>query len=393
MAYQSSKTGLQVDASLDKASTAVQPGDLADVATSGAYADLSGTPTLGTAAAQDVGAFATGAEGDLAVTAVQPGDLETVATTGAYSDLSGAPTLGTAAAQDVGAFATGAEGDLAVTALQPTDIASGTITPKTGDLDFNNLGGGEQLTTDELAAVNGAASPSALNVFATMSDVGAAGGGTVTSVAVSGSDGIEVDSGSPVTTTGTIALGINASTLLSHLGVESGATADQTAQEIATSIDADATAETTLKSALGLGSAAYTVSTAYETAGAVSTHESTYAHGDIATALQPDGLQSAGNHELVALGDVTDISFTADGAVRTANLTGDGDLTITLPTGKVAMGVIYLTGDGVSTLSVAGTPEWLDQSAVILSPQAGERYEIIYRATPAVLMLSARAFG
>jgi len=49
---------------------------LATVATSGAYSDLSGTPTLAT-----------------------------VATTGAYSDLSGTPTLGTAAAEDVGTSA------------------------------------------------------------------------------------------------------------------------------------------------------------------------------------------------------------------------------------------------------------------------------------------------
>ena len=49
---------------------------LATVATSGAYSDLSGTPTLAT-----------------------------VATTGAYSDLSGTPTLGTAAAEDVGTAA------------------------------------------------------------------------------------------------------------------------------------------------------------------------------------------------------------------------------------------------------------------------------------------------
>lgn len=47
--------------------------------------------------------------------------------------------------------------------------------------------------------------------------------GTVTSVAVSGSDGIDVDSGSPVTTSGTVALGINASTLRTHINVEDGA--------------------------------------------------------------------------------------------------------------------------------------------------------------------------
>lgn len=50
-----------------------------------------------------------------------------------------------------------------------------------------------------------------------------AGAGTVTSVAVSGSDGIEVDSGSPITSSGTIALGVNASTLRSTINVENGA--------------------------------------------------------------------------------------------------------------------------------------------------------------------------
>jgi hypothetical protein len=47
--------------------------------------------------------------------------------------------------------------------------------------------------------------------------------GTVTSVAVSGSDGIDVDSGSPITSSGTIALGVNKTTMLSTLNVEDGA--------------------------------------------------------------------------------------------------------------------------------------------------------------------------
>lgn len=46
------------------------------------------------------------------------------------------------------------------------------------------------------------------------------GTGTVTSVAVSGTDGIDVDSGSPITTSGTIQLGINASTLKTHLSLD-----------------------------------------------------------------------------------------------------------------------------------------------------------------------------
>jgi len=53
--------------------------------------------------------------------------------------------------------------------------------------------------------------------------IAASGVGTVTSVAVSGSDGIEVDSGSPITAAGTIAIGLNKATTLTFLNVEDGA--------------------------------------------------------------------------------------------------------------------------------------------------------------------------
>lgn len=53
--------------------------------------------------AADVGA-ATTAQGALAGSAVQPGDLAAVATSGSYTDLSNKPTLGTAAAADTGDF-------------------------------------------------------------------------------------------------------------------------------------------------------------------------------------------------------------------------------------------------------------------------------------------------
>jgi hypothetical protein len=45
------------------------------------------------------------------------------------------------------------------------------------------------------------------------------GTGTVTSVAITGTDGIQVDSGSPITTSGTIQLGVVASTMRDHLGL------------------------------------------------------------------------------------------------------------------------------------------------------------------------------
>jgi hypothetical protein len=76
---------------------------------------------LGTAATTDSTDYATAAQGALADSAVQSGDLATVATTGAYSDLTGLPTLGTAAATDSTDYATAAQGALADSAVQPND--------------------------------------------------------------------------------------------------------------------------------------------------------------------------------------------------------------------------------------------------------------------------------
>jgi hypothetical protein len=151
--------------------TGVQADALAAVAFSGAYTDLSGRPTLGTAAAANVGTGAgqvvvldgsarlpavdgsqlTGLpSGDVAgpASAVNNGValfngttgklikdggvLATVATTGAYADVSGTPTLGTAAALDVGTGANqvvqldGAAKLPAVDGSQLTNIAQAT---------------------------------------------------------------------------------------------------------------------------------------------------------------------------------------------------------------------------------------------------------------------------
>lgn len=66
---------------------------LAAVATSGQYSDLSGTPTLGSAAAAATTDFATSAQGTVADSAVQPGDLADVAFSGSYDDLLDKPSL------------------------------------------------------------------------------------------------------------------------------------------------------------------------------------------------------------------------------------------------------------------------------------------------------------
>jgi hypothetical protein len=83
------------------ADSATQPGDLATVATSGSYNDLSNLPTLFSGAYADL----TG---------------KPTLFSGAYADLTGKPTLGTAAATDSTAYATAAQGTQANT--NDTDI-------------------------------------------------------------------------------------------------------------------------------------------------------------------------------------------------------------------------------------------------------------------------------
>ena len=140
--------------------TAVQPGDLATVATTGNYSDLNGTPDLsvyattsdltsGLATKQDtisdLSTIRSGAASG--ATAVQPGDLATVATTGAYSDLSGTPdlsvyattsdlTTGLATKQDtINDLATIRSGAAdGATAVQPGDLATVATTGDYTDL-------------------------------------------------------------------------------------------------------------------------------------------------------------------------------------------------------------------------------------------------------------------
>jgi hypothetical protein len=114
---------------------------LATVATSGAYSDLSGTPSP-----------------------FDPSTLATVATSGAYSDLSGKPTLGTAASTASTDYATAAQGALAASATQPgdlgtaataaaTDFVAVTGDSMTGDLDITGTLTSDGLTVDGSSVV------------------------------------------------------------------------------------------------------------------------------------------------------------------------------------------------------------------------------------------------
>ena len=101
------------------AASATQPGDLSTVATSGAYNDLSGKPTLFSGAYADLSGKPT-------------------LFSGAYGDLTGAPTLGTAAATAATAYATAAQGATADSALQAETITLATLkTTVSNSVDFD----------------------------------------------------------------------------------------------------------------------------------------------------------------------------------------------------------------------------------------------------------------
>ena len=92
---------------------------MSTVATSGAYNDLSGKPTLFSGAYADLSGKPT-------------------LFSGAYGDLTGAPTLGTAAATAATAYATAAQGATADSALQAETITLATLkTTVSNSVDFD----------------------------------------------------------------------------------------------------------------------------------------------------------------------------------------------------------------------------------------------------------------
>ena len=160
----------------------------------------------------------TNASLDLADSSVQPSDNVSVLTndagyaTGAHTTDTSANTIctGTSSYLD-------GEGNcdtLTTNATHTGDVTGASaLTIATGAVDVNHL-----------SATGTPSSSNYLRGDGTWSSP--AGAGTVTSVAVSGSDGIEVDSGSPITSAGTIALGVNAATMRSTLNVEDGSQAN-----------------------------------------------------------------------------------------------------------------------------------------------------------------------
>lgn len=119
---------------------AFRSNNLSDLASASSARTNLGLGTAATTASTD---YATAAQGSLADSAVQPGDLATVATTGAYSDLTGLPSL-----------FSGDYDDLSNKPTIPTNIND------LGDVTITSASNGQVLSYNGTAWVNSTASGS-----------------------------------------------------------------------------------------------------------------------------------------------------------------------------------------------------------------------------------------
>ena len=213
-------------------------------------------------------------------------------------------------------------------------------------------------------------------------EIAAAGsGGTVTSVAVSGTDGIDVDSGSPITGAGTIALGLsnvpnsslaNSSVSYGGVSVALGAT--------------DATPAFDLSDATSLPIGAGTTGTLATTRGG--TGLTSYTTGDILFSSASNTLSKLGigsNGQVLAVsaagivewttpttGDITSISNATNGGVDVTNGTGP-DPTLAIDINNLSAAVIDVAADFIafSDEGTAGDPTKKESIADLVTAIAG----------------------
>ena len=187
---------------------------------------------LGTAATSDTGDFATAAQGTKADTAHGWGNHASAGYLTAEADtLSDVAGRGASTTQHITVGGITADTNTLHTDNSNNRVGIGTSSPATtlhvvGTIRQSTVTGGKILFADTNGDLSAVTIGSGISFSGGELSASGAAAGTVTSVAVSGSDGIQVDSGSPITTSGTIALGVDAAALRTHINVADGATAN-----------------------------------------------------------------------------------------------------------------------------------------------------------------------
>lgn len=200
------------------------------VAESGATARTS--LGLGSAATSDAGDFATLAQGDKADIAHGWGNHASAGYLTAEADtLSDVAGRGASTTQHITVGGITADTNTLHTDNTNNRVGVGTSSPATtlhvvGTIRQSTVTGGKILFADTNGDLSAVTIGTGISFSSGTLSASGAAAGTVTSVAVSGSDGIQVDSGSPITTSGTIALGVDAAALRTHINVADGATAN-----------------------------------------------------------------------------------------------------------------------------------------------------------------------
>ena len=201
--------------------------DWLPISTPGGVTSVNGQDGVVELGPEDVGA-ATAAQGAKADTAVQPGSLATVATSGSYDDLSNKPTIPTTAGE-IGA-ATAAQGAKADSAVQPAALAA--YVPTSRKVNNKSLSADVTLTPGDV----GAAPTSHTHTTAQISDSTAVGKSVMTAVdgaAARAAIGAGTSSLAIGTTSSTAMAGNKSATDIGGASAAQGAKADTAVQPAA----------------------------------------------------------------------------------------------------------------------------------------------------------------